>query len=57
VLAELGLVKSRGEARRLIEQGGVRLNGEPVESEEVAAGEVAGGLLQVGKRRFVRFKA
>ncbi|MGH2786561.1 MAG: tyrosine--tRNA ligase [Actinomycetota bacterium] len=56
VLAELGLAKSRGEARRLIGQGGVRLNGEPVDAEEVPASEVAGGLLQVGKRRFVRFK-
>jgi tyrosyl-tRNA synthetase len=57
VMAELGLAKSRGDARRLIEQGGVRLNGEPVDSEEVPAADVAGGLLQVGKRRFVRFKA
>jgi tyrosyl-tRNA synthetase len=57
VMAELGLAKSRGDARRLIEQGGVRLNGEPVDSEEVPAADVVGGLLQVGKRRFVRFKA
>jgi tyrosyl-tRNA synthetase len=56
VMAELGLAKSRGDARRLIEQGGVRLNGEPVDSEEVPATDVVGALLQVGKRRFVRFR-
>jgi tyrosyl-tRNA synthetase len=56
VMAELGLAKSRGDARRLIEQGGVRLNGEPVDTEEVPATDVAGALLQVGKRRFVRFR-
>jgi tyrosyl-tRNA synthetase len=56
VMAELGLAKSRGDARRLIEQGGVRLNGEPVDTEEVPTTDVAGALLQVGKRRFVRFR-
>ena len=56
VMAELGLAKSRGDARRLIEQGGVRLNGEAVDSEEVPTTDVAGALLQVGKRRFVRFR-
>jgi tyrosyl-tRNA synthetase len=56
ILAELGLAKSRGEARRLIAQSGVKLNGEPVSGEEVRAEDLAGGLLQVGKRRFVRIK-
>ena len=54
VLADLGLASSRGEARRLIAQGGVRIEGAPVESEEVGFDELAGALLQVGKRRFVR---
>ena len=54
VLADLGLVKSRGEARRLLAQGGVKVNGEPVTGEEVALDELSGGLLQVGKRRFIR---
>jgi tyrosyl-tRNA synthetase len=54
VMVELGLASSGGEARRLIRQSGVRLNGETVGSEEVGRSEVAGALLQVGKRRFVR---
>jgi tyrosyl-tRNA synthetase len=50
-------VASTSEARRLIEQGGVKLNGEPVKALDVARGELAGGLLQVGKRRFARLTA
>jgi tyrosyl-tRNA synthetase len=47
---------SRSEARRLIEQGGVRLDGEPVPREalDLPTAELAGKVLQVGKRRFVR---
>ena len=54
VLAELGMASSRGEARRLLSQGGVRVNGEQVTSEEVPLAQLKGALLQVGKRRFVR---
>ena len=54
VLVELGLAASRSEARRLISQGGVRLNGEPAVAEEVSLHDLRGALLQVGKRRFVR---
>jgi tyrosyl-tRNA synthetase len=54
VLADLGLASSRNDARRLIAQGGVRVNGEPVGSEEVALDDLRGAVLQVGKRRFVR---
>ena len=54
VLAELGLAGSRSEARRLISQGGVRINGEPTTSEEARLADIRGALLQVGKRRFVR---
>jgi tyrosyl-tRNA synthetase len=54
VLAELGLAGSRSEARRLIAQGGVKINGEPVTTEEQPAEDLAGAILQVGKRRFVR---
>src|SRR5918996_242903 len=56
VLAELGLAKSGSEARRLIAQGGVRVNGEPVSGENVALEDLEGALLQVGKRRFVRLR-
>jgi tyrosyl-tRNA synthetase len=54
VLADVGLAGSRGEARRLISQGGVRLNGDVVTREEVGIDELRAGLLQVGRRRFVR---
>ena len=53
-LAGLELVSSRGEARRLMKQGGVRIDGEQVEDEEVERSRLAGAILQVGKRRFVR---
>jgi tyrosyl-tRNA synthetase len=53
-MVELGLASSRGEARRLIQGGGVRLNGETVGYEEVGIEELRGALLQVGRRRFVR---
>ena len=54
VLAELGLVSSRGEAKRLIAQGGVRLDGDPVAEEQLPLERVTGSILQVGRRRFVR---
>src|SRR3954454_8673688 len=50
---------SSSEARRLIAQGGVKLDGEsvPAESLDLPAGELGGRVLQVGKRRFVRLIA
>ncbi len=46
--------RSTSEARRLIEQGGVRLDGEPVTEIEIDSVRLDGALLQVGKRRFAR---
>jgi tyrosyl-tRNA synthetase len=48
---------STSEARRLIAQGGVRLNGEVVTDLDVPRGKLAGALVQAGKRRFVHFGA
>jgi tyrosyl-tRNA synthetase len=47
---------STSEARRLIAQGGVKLDGEGVAPDrlDVPADELGGRVLQVGKRRFVR---
>jgi tyrosyl-tRNA synthetase len=55
LLADHGLAGSRGEARRLIAQGGVRLDGEPLGAEEldVPRSRMAGAELRVG-RRFAR---
>ena len=56
LLTETGLVASNGEARRLIEQGGVRIDdqvaGDPGAEFDPAA--LPGVVLQVGKRRFLR---
>jgi tyrosyl-tRNA synthetase len=52
-LVDTKLAKSRGEARRLIEQGGVRINGEKVGLD----GKLKDGdVLQAGKRSFVRIR-
>ena len=48
-----GLAKTNNEARRLIGQGGVKLNGTPVKHPAVPAAEAA-GVLQVGSRHFRR---
>ena len=45
------------QARRLIGQGAVRLNGEPLGELDVARERLRGGLLQAGKRQFIRFAA
>ncbi len=45
---------SGSEARRMLRQGAVRLNGEVTEAQETSRGELIGRVLQVGKRRFVR---
>jgi tyrosyl-tRNA synthetase len=47
---------SRSEARRTIEGGGVKLDGERVSALDVPADELDGRVLQVGKRRFRRLR-
>jgi len=53
LVEQLG-VSSTSEARRLIQQGGVKVNGDPATGLDMSRGELAGALLQVGKRRFAR---
>jgi tyrosyl-tRNA synthetase len=50
-------VGSTSEARRLLTQGAVRLNGEVVSELDVPRAALEGALLQVGKRRFARLTA
>ena len=57
LLVERFGVGSTSEARRLIAQGGVRVDGEPVEELDVPRERLAGRLVQAGKRRFLRFRA
>jgi tyrosyl-tRNA synthetase len=45
---------SRSQARSNINQGGVRLDGEPVSELDLPAAALDGRVLQVGRRRFVR---
>lgn len=55
LLVVAGMVESKSEARRLIEQKGVKINNEIVPKDYIL--EILGGdnlLLQVGKRKFVR---
>ena len=52
-LVETGLAKSRGDARRLVEQGGVRVNGAKVEIDATLRD---GDVLQAGRRNFVRIR-
>lgn len=52
VMTNAGMTKSNGEARRMIEQGGVKLNQEKVTDTKLHF-ELAGEyILQVGKRKF-----
>jgi tyrosyl-tRNA synthetase len=54
VLVESGLVKSKSEVRRLVQQGGVRLGDEVVSDANQELQITAETVLQVGKRRFLR---
>ncbi len=59
LMVDAGLASSAGEGRRLIDGGGVRLDGNPIASGvyTVARVQVDGSVLQVGKRRFARVRA
>jgi tyrosyl-tRNA synthetase len=54
LLSELGLAASGSEGRRLISQGGVRVDGAVVSDDELPKDSLEGALIQVGKRRFLR---
>jgi tyrosyl-tRNA synthetase len=59
LLTETGLAASKAEAKRLIEQGGVKIGGEKVDASKAEVSVAAGDelLLQVGKRRFLKIKS
>lgn len=56
LLSELGLTGSKSEARRMIQAGAVRINGEQVENIETIVTIQSGVIIQVGKRKIVRVK-
>ena len=56
LLADAGLAQSAGEGRRLIDGGGVKINGEAVPAKEynVDPAKLEGAIIQVGKRKFAK---
>ncbi len=56
LLADAGMASSAGEARRLIDGGGVKVNGDalPAKAYNVDPALLEGAVIQVGKRKFVR---
>ncbi|HEX5467706.1 MAG TPA: tyrosine--tRNA ligase [Gaiellaceae bacterium] len=57
LLVEILGIPSTSEARRLIAQGGVRLNGETTTELDLPRKALEGALLQAGKRQFIRLRA
>ncbi len=51
-----GMARSKSQIRRLIDQGGVELNGSRVTDREATTCVSDGTLLKVGKRKFARFR-
>lgn len=56
ILVQIKLAASKSEARRLIAQGGVKINRQTVADEPIEIGKKNSLILQVGKRKFVRIK-
>ncbi len=50
------LAATSGEARRLIRQGGVKIDGEKITDENLEFEPKSGSVIQVGKRRFIKIK-
>jgi tyrosyl-tRNA synthetase len=55
ILQSAGLISSRSEGRRLVQQGGIRLDGNSVDNVELELMPTPGEIqvLQVGKRKFL----
>jgi len=56
LIVHCGFEKSRGEARRIVAERGVRLNGALIEDPHTPIAVKTGDVLQRGKRRFVRLR-
>lgn len=56
LLANEGLVASKSEAKRLIDQGGIKINGETVIDHSLILNSKTPATIQVGKRRFLKVK-
>ncbi len=54
LLTDAGLTKSNGEARRLVQQGGVKIDNEKVSQADMEVAPQGEIIVQAGKRRFAR---
>ncbi len=54
LLIEANLAKTKNDARRLLRQGAVKLNGVAVTQPRISFKEAVGAVLQVGSRRFLK---
>ncbi len=55
LIVEVKFASSKGEARRLVSQGGVSIDGEKVEDVTAQIQVKNGSILKVGKRKFIKF--
>lgn len=53
-LVELGMVQSKNEFLRLISQGGVQINGEKIERDELGRVLIHLDVIKIGKKKFLR---
>jgi tyrosyl-tRNA synthetase len=53
-MVQAGMTRSKSEARRLIQQGGIRFDGQQITDIERSISTE--GVLQVGKRKFVQVR-
>lgn len=56
ILVETGLTSSKSEGKRLIEQGGVKVDGATIGDRDAVVEPIKGMIIQIGKRKFVRIK-
>jgi tyrosyl-tRNA synthetase len=56
LLMSSGLVSSKSEVRRLVEQGGVRINGNKVNDANLLVDTTGVLVLQIGRRKFLRVR-
>jgi tyrosyl-tRNA synthetase len=54
ILVDTDIVKSRSEAKRLLAQGAVELDGVKLSGDETSINPIDGSIIQIGKRRFLR---
>jgi len=54
VIFDAGILQSKGEVRRMIKQGAVKLDGESITDIQATIAPSGEQILKVGKRRFLK---